>query len=247
MLSIISSAKSLDFKTPIPITNGTQPELHECSVQMLQFCKELSKDQLKKLMGISDNLAELNYQRFQNFESQPQKQAIFAYNGDVYDHIKKYDFTTKQVDFMQTHISIISGLYGLLRPLDYIQPYRLEMAVKLYGTAVSNFWNPIITNYINKILENHKYKYLINLASVEYSSVINRNILQHKIINIHFKEHKGGRLQTIGLNSKKARGMMANFIIKNLIDTPEQLQEFTQDNYQFSQCESSDSNWVFVR
>ena len=248
MLSIISSAKSLDFKTPSPITTGGKPELYEYSTQQLKLCKELSKDQLKKLMSISDKLAELNYQRFQNFENQPQKQAIFAYDGDVYDHIEKYNLTTMQMDFMQAHLFIVSGLYGLLRPLDYIRAYRLEMAIKLHGTApLSNFWASIITNHINKILETHKYRYLVNLASVEYSSVINKDIFQHKLINIHFKENKAGKLQAIGLNSKKARGMMVNFIMQNFIDRPEQLQEFNQANYQFSPLESSYCDWVFVR
>ena len=136
MLSIISSAKSLDFETQSPIKKGHEPMFNSNLIELLEICRSLSKDQLKKLMNISDKLSELNYQRFQNFNAQPTKQAIFAYNGDVYDPIERYSFTTKQVDFMQEHVGIMSGLYGFLRPLDYIKPYRLEMAIKLNGKTL---------------------------------------------------------------------------------------------------------------
>jgi len=247
MLSIISSAKSLDFNTPVPTKLGEEPIFYSNQIQLLQLCKDLSKDGLKKLMNISDALAGLNYQRFQHFEEQPRKQAIFAYDGDVYDYIERYSFTPSQIDFMQTHIGIMSGLYGFLRPLDYIKPYRLEMAIKLNGMTLSSFWNSIITNHINETLVHHQNKYLINLASVEYSSAIAHNILKNPIINIYFKENRNDQLKTIGLNAKKARGMMANFIIKNSIDTPEGLKSFTEGNYAFSALASSDSDWVFIK
>lgn len=175
------------------------------------------------------------------------KQAIFAYNGDVYDPIERYSFTTKQIDFMQEHICIASGLYGLLKPLDYIRPYRLEMAIKLDDMDLSSFWRLNITNYIIQTLADHNSKYLINLASLEYSSVINKEMLKDQIINIHFKENRNGQLKTIALYAKKARGMMANFIIKNLIDEPQELKKFNEGNYQFNLLESSNYDWVFIR
>lgn len=247
MLSIISPAKSLNFETPAPLPAATTPEFLENSAYLLAICKGLSPKQLQKLMNISDRLVELNYQRFQGFETQSPKQAIFAYDGDVYDNIDKASFSRQQIDFMQVHIRIISGLYGALRPLDYIRPYRLEMSTKLPSLKdLYSYWQGKITSYFNELLAKHNNKYLINLASTEYSAVINKKDLNYPMINIHFKEKRAGKLQTIGILAKKARGMMINFIIKHNIDTPNELKNFNAASYQFDELESSELNWCFV-
>ncbi|WP_250311065.1 YaaA family protein [Rickettsia endosymbiont of Oedothorax gibbosus] len=249
MLSIISPAKTQDFTSqivglPSVYSNqkSMQPHFFTKTQVLLQICKNLSQNQIKQLMGVSDKLAELNYHRFQDFDSQPQKQAIFAYDGDVYNNIDRQNFTAEQWDFLQGHTLIISGLYGALRVFEKIKPYRLEMSTKL-----PNFWQNDITNYINQILATQQNKYLINLASNEYSCVINQNDLKYPIINIYFKERRNNKLQIIAINSKKARGSMFNFIAENLIDLPEKLKHFSKQNYQYSETESSNNDWIFVK
>ncbi|WP_375326291.1 YaaA family protein [Candidatus Tisiphia endosymbiont of Nemotelus uliginosus] len=156
-------------------------------------------------MKMSDKIAELNYERFQNFDNQVSKQAVLAYTGDVYQNIDKQNFTQEQINFSQDHLLIISGLYGVLKPLDLIKPYRLEMSVTLPDLEkLANFWQDQVTTYINQILVTHSSKYLINLASNEYAIAINQHNLQYPIINIHFKEERNNKLQVIGINAKKA-------------------------------------------
>lgn len=248
MLSIISPAKTQDFISEIPDLPCTQPHFLTKMQYLLQICKSLSQNQIRQLMGISDKLAELNYHRFQDFDNHPQKQAIFAYDGDVYDNINRHSFSKEQWDFLQGQTLIISGLYGPLRVLDKIKPYRLEMSTKLPNLEkLSSFWQIDITNYLNKILATHQNKYLINLASNEYSSAINQNDLKYPIINIYFKEKRNNKLQIIAINSKKARGSMLNFIAENIIDVPEKLKQFSKQNYYYSKTESSDKDWVFVK
>lgn len=248
MLSIISPAKTQDFIAQIVGLPSAQPHFFTKTQYLLQLCKSLSQDQIKQLMGVSDKLAELNYHRFQDFDNQPQKQAIFAYDGDVYHNIDRRNLTAEQLDFLQGHTLIISGLYGVLRVLDKIKPYRLEMSTKLPNFGkLSNFWQDDITNYVNQILATHQNKYLINLASNEYSCVINQNNLKYPVINISFKEKRNNKLQIIAINSKKARGSMLNFIAENLIDLPEKLKHFSKQNYQYSETESSNKDWVFVK
>ncbi len=249
MLSIISPAKTQDFTSQIVgLLPSAQPHFLTKTQYLLQICKNLSQNQIKQLMGVSDKLAELNYHRFQDFDNQPEKQAIFAYDGDVYHNMDRQNFTGEQWDFLQGHTLIISGLYGTLRVFDKIKPYRLEMSTKLPNfEKLSIFWQDDITNYVNQILATHQNKYLINLASNEYSCVINQNDLKYPIINIYFKEKRNNKLQIIAINSKKARGSMLNFIAENLIDLPEKLKHFSKQNYQYSKTESSNKDWIFIK
>ncbi|XVN42221.1 MAG: peroxide stress protein YaaA [Candidatus Rickettsia vulgarisii] len=248
MITIISPTKSQDFTPQIPDLPSSKPIFTEQTQHLLQICKNLSKDQIKKLMGISDKLADLNYNRFQDFNNHSAKQAVVAYDGDVYSNIDRKNFTKQQLNFLQDHLCIISGLYGLLRPLDLIRPYRLEMAVKLPDLMkLPEFWQDKITSYINKTLATQQNKYLINLASSEYSSSINLDQLNYPMINIYFKEYKNNKLQIIGINAKKARGAMVNFISKNLVDNPKKLKDFFELGYKYSKNNSSDRDWVFVK
>lgn len=264
MIYIISPAKTLDFTNQLsPLIKTTQPQFVVKSEHILQTCKMLTTEQIKKLMNISDKLADINYQRLLNFAEQPSKPAIFAYAGDVYNHIQALELDSQSLNFLTSHLLIISGLYGVLRPLDSIRPYRLEMSTRLdishlnkYHTEeglldksndLATFWQQDITDYINQVLASHENKYLINLASTEYSLAIKKSKLKYPIINIHFKENKKGKLQTIGIEAKKARGTMINIIAKNLVDKPDQLKDFSERGYCFSSTESSKYDWVFIK
>ncbi len=182
MLTIISSAKTLNFE-PIAFKGElTSPAFPKITNQLLSIVKNYSEAQLSKTMDISEKLAHLNKERFQNFEKQDSKAAIFAYAGDVFNNIQSENLSEDAVNFLQSHLLIISGLYGALKPLDAIKPYRLEMATKLNEiNDLNKFWQDEITNYINQTLEHHKHKYLLNLASQEYSSVINQDKLKYPI------------------------------------------------------------------
>jgi uncharacterized protein len=246
MLTIIPSSKSMDFNE-CAINKGTKPVFQASFNELLCLCRKLSEAEIQKIMKVSEKIAAATYQRFQNFDTHPQKQAIFAFNGDLYDPIERSDLTENQIDFMQKHIFIASGLYGLLSPLDYIRPYRLEMATKLEGQTLDHFWRPEATKHIIETLSNHKNKHLINLASMEYSAILDKDLLKDQIINIHFKEDVKGQLKTVAIHAKRARGAMVNFIIKNLIDQPEELKTFNENDYRFSSIASSHYDWVFIR
>ncbi len=248
MLTIISSAKTLNFEPLAHSDELTHPIFLQLSNHLLAIIKNYSEDQLSKTMDISKKLAHLNKDRFQNFEKQDSKAAIFAYAGDVFNNIQSENLSEDAVKFLQSHLLIISGLYGALKPLDAIKPYRLEMITKLNEiNNLSKFWQDEITNYINQTLEHHKHKYLLNLASQEYSAVINPNKLKYPVINIHFKENRNGQLATIGINAKKARGNMVNVIANNLIDSPQFLKNFSYIDYKYSSKDSSNNDLVFVK
>ena len=245
MLTIISPAKNQDFASNIPDSLSVSSPLFSARTDnLIQICRRFSIEEIKKSMGLSDRLAELNFNRYQNFVEQPERPAMFAFNGDVYNNIKRDSFSSTQWQFLQAHTLIISGLYGALRPLDKIKPHRLEMSTK--NLSLPSFWQDTLTNYINQTLEDHENQCLINLASNEYSSVINQQNLKYPIINILFKENRNNQLKIIGINAKKARGSMLNFIAENLIDTEEKLYDFSQLGYQYSKVESSTNNLVFV-
>lgn len=246
MLTIISPAKSQDFTSDVPGWLPVSSSLFSAKTDnLIQICRRFSVDEIKDLMGVSDKLAELNFNRYQNFLEQPEKPAMFAYNGDVYNNIKRDSFSSTQWQFLQAHTLIISGLYGALRPLDKIRPYRLEMSAR--NLSLPDFWQDTLTSYINQILADHQNQYVINLASSEYSSAINQHNLKYPVINISFKENRNNKLQIIGINAKKARGSMLNFIAENLIDIKEKLYNFSQLGYQYSKVESSTNHLIFIR
>jgi cytoplasmic iron level regulating protein YaaA (DUF328/UPF0246 family) len=245
MLTIISPAKSQDFTSNVPGWLAVSSPLFSAKTDnLIQICRRFSIDEIKNLMGLSDRLAELNFNRYQNFVTQPERPAMFAYNGDVYNNIKRDNFSSTQWRFLQAHTLIISGLYGALRPLDKIRLYRLEMSTK--NLSLLSFWQDTLTDYINRILEGHQNQYLLNLASNEYSSAISQHNLRYPIVNVFFKENRNNKLQIIGINAKKARGSMLNFIAENLIDAKEKLYNFSQLGYQYSKIESSINNLIFI-
>ena len=205
-------------------------------------------------MDVSDKIAELNYERFQQFSTpfstENARQALFAFKGDVYTGIDIENYNCKELDFAQDHLRILSGLYGLLRPLDLIQPYRLEMKTKLKnprGKDLYTFWGDRLAKELTKELESQKQAVLVNLASNEYFKAINKKELKADIITPVFKEHKNGKYSVIAIFAKKARGMMSDFIIKNKIEDPERLKTFKQEGYEFSEPQSKGNELVFIR
>ena len=213
--------------------------------------KKKSPSQLKELMGISDNLAELNRDRFKTFKKEfnfeNSKQALLAFKGDVYTRIDVDNYSEEDFNFAQNHLRILSGLYGLLKPLDLIQPYRLEMGTKVEnrkGKNLYEYWDTKIAKAINKVASGEP---IINLASNEYFKAVHKKTLKSPVINIQFKEFKDGSYKTIGFFAKQARGMMTNFAIKNRIEDPEMLKTFNEDRYEYSETLSTASTWTFVR
>lgn len=247
MLSIISPAKTMDFSNSddsgelcnfLPETNILLDEL-----------KAFSITRLRSIIETSEKLSKLNFDRYQNFDSLPSKPAIYAYNGDVYSKIDR-TFSKDQINFLKKHVGIISGLYGLLGPMDKIRPYRLEMRARLPISAqngLSVFWQKTITESLKDKISKHKNKILINLASKEYSKAIDRKNLRVPVVDIHFMENRGDVLKNIPINAKRARGMMLNYIIKNEIDDLDGLKKFNANGYEFSSSNSTESNFFFLK
>lgn len=254
MIVLLSPAKTLDFTSQINLADYSIPTCLKEAEYLVTELKRLSAEQISKLMAISPALAKLNFERFQAFtvpfNKENARQAILAYKGDVYTNIKVDSFSTEDFAFAQKHLRIISGLYGIVRPLDLLQPYRLEMQVNLVtekGKNLYEFWDDRLTDTINQDMAASKNRVIINLASQEYFAAIHRSKLNGQLINITFKEFKNNKYQIIGLLAKRARGMMANFIIKNKITNSNQLQEFSEAGYHLQQDLSSDAEMVFVR
>lgn len=254
MLTLLSPAKSLDYETPLPPLEATQPQLLEHAQELVGHARQLSAEDLKKLMGISDALAELNVARFQGFSTpfttENARPAIYAFNGDVYSGFDVKTLEAEAVNFAQDHVRILSGLYGVLRPLDLMQPYRLEMGVKFrtpQAKTLYGYWGETITNLLNEQLESHDNKAVINLASQEYFGAVQPKKLSAPVITPVFKELRGNQLKVISFSAKKARGTMARYICENKIDQPEALKDFALDNYRFDPHLSDENTWLFVR
>jgi len=248
MLILLSPAKSLDFESNFNLENSTIPVFNNDAIFLINNLKKYDCKTIEKLMKISPNLAELNFLRIKNFQENQARQAILAYNGDVYESLDKEKYQIQDFKFAQDHLRIISGLYGVLSPLDLIKPYRLEMTInfKNHNFIADNlydFWGEKINNYFN----NQQSQIIVNLASQEYFSIIDPKKIKQKIINISFKENKNNILKTIGINSKKARGSMANFAIINKITNPNNLKDFKEDGYNFNDKFSTPNNWIFSR
>lgn len=249
MLAVISPSKTQDF-TKIPIKQHTKTRQIDDSKRLISTLKTKSQTELKSLMSISDKLAKLNFERFQNFPDSLNldnaKPAIFAFKGAVYDGLDISSFSAQDLDFAQHNLRILSGLYGVIRPLDLIAPYRLEMGVKLKTRDFDNlyqFWGDKISQILNQDEDNT----IINLASLEYFKGIKIPTLKAKIINIVFKEKKPDGYKIIGIYAKRARGLMANYIIKNHLTDPAKIKNFTTDGYQFRPDFSEPETWVFCR
>ncbi|WP_163832082.1 peroxide stress protein YaaA [Spartinivicinus ruber] len=253
MLAVISPAKTLDFETPPTASEYTQPELLKQSETLVKILRQYTPDQLAKLMKLSDKLAGLNVARFkewsQPFKPTNAKQAVLAFKGDVYTGLEAESLTDKQLEFAQRHLRILSGLYGVLRPLDLIQPYRLEMGTKLEnpnGKDLYQFWGEQITQQLNQQLTDAKGP-LINLASNEYFKAVKPQLLDANIITPVFKDWKNGQYKVISFLAKKARGMMVNYLVKKKIKHPEKLKQFDMAGYQYQPELSSEKEWVFTR
>lgn len=256
MLIIISPAKTLDYESPLATTRYTQPELLDHSAQLMEYCRELTPAQIGSLMKISDKLAGLNAARFAewqpNFTPQNARQAILAFKGDVYTGLHAEDFSEQDFDFAQQHLRMLSGLYGLLRPLDLMMPYRLEMGIKLHnvkGNDLYNFWGDLLTEKLNQQLKEQGDDVLINLASDEYFKAVKPAKLDGQLIKPVFLDEKGGKFKVISFYAKKARGLMSRFIIQNQLTQPEQLKDFNLEGYFFDEekIDKSGSELIFKR
>lgn len=254
MLTIISPAKTLDYQSPLITSDYSKPQFMPETQQLVEVCKKLSANELAKLMSISPKLAEVNYQRFQdwhaNFTPNNARQAILAFKGDVYEGLHVEDFTDKDLSFAQSHLRILSGLYGVLRPLDLIQPYRLEMGIRLKNGHNSNlyqFWGDKLTDYLNKELAQSANPTLINLASNEYFKAIKAKQLKASIIQPVFLDKSKGEFKVISFYAKKARGLMSRFIIKNNINQSNDIKSFNLEGYQFDSKRSTELEWFFIR
>ena len=253
MKILLSPAKSLDFESKLPTEKTTYPIFLAEAEKLNAFLEKKSKQQLKDLMSISDNLAELNYQRYKSFttpfNTENARPAIYAFSGDVYVGLDAYSIPKNKIDLLQDRVRILSGLYGVLKPLDLIQPYRLEMGTDLKVNTKKNlyeFWGNKITEVLNAELKENDI--VLNLASNEYfKSVISKN-LNGKLISPVFKDFKNGKLKIISFFAKKARGSMARFVIDNNVNSFEKLLKFDVDGYQFSKNETNNENKpVFIR
>jgi cytoplasmic iron level regulating protein YaaA (DUF328/UPF0246 family) len=254
MLIVLSPAKSLDYDTP-PITDiHTQPDLAKYSAELIGTLRRFSPVQIGQLMRISDPLAALNAARYAawspKFTTGNAKQAILAFNGDVYEGLHATSLNAKQLNFAQSHIRILSGLYGVLRPLDLMQPYRLEMGTRLsnrHGKDLYAFWGDMVTEVLAQTLSERKSEALINLASEEYFKVVKPSLLDVPVITPVFEDWKNGKYKVISFYAKRARGLMARYAAVKSITQPAKLKAFDYDGYAFDEGRSDARSWVFRR
>ncbi|WP_096086589.1 peroxide stress protein YaaA [Agaribacterium haliotis] len=254
MLSVISPAKNLDFDSPVPSKKSSKAQFLEHSQQLIDELQQLAPHDVSELMGISDKLGVLNYDRFQAWQ-QPIKgkdarQAVFAFNGDVYTGLDAYSFDDDDLAFAQEQLRILSGLYGLLRPLDLILAYRLEMGTKFQnagGKDLYEFWGSSLTEALNKQLSKTKSASLVNLASNEYFKAVKNKELQAEIITPQFKDLKNGQYKIISFYAKKARGLMSAYIIKNRLQNADDLLAFDSAGYAYNESLSKADQPVFTR
>ena len=256
MLLVISPAKTLDFTPADPTAPATVPALRKDAAALASVTRKLTASDLKRLMDISDALAELNLARFKTFkarrigEAEGEIQAAFGFAGDVYDGLEARSLDAEGLAWAQDHLRILSGLYGLLRPLDRIQPYRLEMGVRLKterGSSLYDFWGDKPAKALNQAAEGHAEKTLINLASQEYFGAVDARALKLKVVTCHFKEVKDREARIISFYAKHARGRMARYAIDRRLDEAEALKAFDLDGYGYREDLSSARDWVFTR
>lgn len=254
MLHLISPAKTLDFVTPPKTAEFTQPQFLAHSQELIKDLRQLTPPQVSKLMSISEKLGELNAQRFLEWQTpftpHNAKQALLAFKGDVYTGMEAEQFSKANFSFAQQHLRILSGLYGLLRPLDLIQPYRLEMGTGFAngrGKNLYHFWGDIITDQLNQELDAQRERVLVNLASNEYWSAVNTKKLHAEVITPVFKDCKNGQYKIISFFAKKARGMMSAYIIQNKLKKVEAIKGFDTAGYRYDEGMSSPKEWVFLR
>ncbi len=255
MLVVLSPAKALDF-APLPAAlPHTTPSLAKDTAELSKITRTLSPTDLKRLMHISDALADLNHARFQEFgdprPGESAKQAALAFNGDTYTGLDAPALSAQDLNYAQDHLRILSGLYGILRPLDLIEPYRLEMGIKLdnpRGKDLYAFWKGRISAHLDHAVAGHQHPVIINCASTEYfKATEHKKALAARVITPVFHDERDGKSRVIGLMAKRARGMMARFIITNRLDDPQQIKDFNAGGYQFQPDRSDADHWLFSR
>lgn len=254
MKIVISPAKSIDFKKPVLATEYSIPRLLDSSQRLVDVLRSFGPTELGSLMSISDKLAVLNFERFQQwqlpFSTSNARQAVYAFDGDVYDGLDVRSLGTAQVEYLDRHLRILSGLYGVLRPLDLIMPYRLEMGCKLAVDGAKNlyqFWGTSITDLLNDEMKSDAASVLVNLASEEYFKSVDVKSLNARVVTPVFMEYKGDKPRVIALMAKRARGMMVRFMAEQSVDVVEDLKTFDYAGYSFSEHLSNGDRWVFVR
>lgn len=252
MIVLLSPAKTLDLE-PVTTTTHSTPRLMEDTESLVKVLKKKSARQLRSLMKVSDNIATLNVERYQSFATpftpENAKPAALAFKGDVYLGLEAGTFSAEEMAFAQDHIRILSGLYGVLKPLDLMQPYRLEMGTPLKKGRKKNlyeFWDRRITDLINGDLQSSGGDTIINLASKEYFHAVKPMLLQGRLINFHFRENRNGVYKVISFNAKKARGRMAHLIVKEKVTLAEDLKEFVANDYCYNEAMSSAEDWVYT-
>jgi cytoplasmic iron level regulating protein YaaA (DUF328/UPF0246 family) len=253
MILVISPSKTMTFEGE-KYPAFSQPVLLDKSLHLVEALKKLSLRQVCKLMGVSDKLAQLNWQRYQDFTApfdlDNARQALLAFKGDVYSGLDAETFSDADLTFSQDHVRILSGLYGILKPLDLMQPYRLEMGTKFstgHSKNLYEFWNSRVTETLNNDLKVQKHPLLVNLASDEYFKVIHPKLLQTSILKISFKENKNGNYRVIAIHAKRARGLMVNYVVKNRLDNADDLKSFDSEGYKFNKALSTNEELVFCR
>lgn len=254
MLVVVSPAKTLDYETPATTSRYTQPEFLQHSAELIEVCRQLAPAEIAALMKVSDKIAGLNAARFAQwqpeFTPENAKQAVLAFKGDVYTGLNANTLSEAELDYAQSHFRMLSGLYGLLKPLDLMMPYRLEMGTKLQNPRGSNlyhFWGDTITQALNQALEQQGDELLINLASNEYFKSVQPKKLNGRVITPIFKDCKNGQYKIISFYAKKARGLMSRFIIQNQPSDIEALKAFDAEGYYFSEADSSADTLTFLR
>ncbi|QCP48808.1 peroxide stress protein YaaA [Trinickia violacea] len=256
MIIVLSPAKSLDYETPPHVKKHTIPDFADEAAELIGELRRLSPQQIASLMDISDTLAHLNFQRYADwsprFSTENAKQAVLAFNGDVYEGFDAKSLSAADLDYAQNHVRVLSGLYGLLRPLDLLQPYRLEMKTRFAnarGKDLYAFWGERITQALNAQLHKNKgaARVLVNCASEEYFKSVKPKLLDAPVVTPVFEDWKGGRYKIISFHAKRARGLMARYAVENRVDSPEALKHFAAEGYAFDAAASNDSTYVFRR
>jgi uncharacterized protein len=254
MLTVISPAKTLDFETPNTRRKSTVPQLLDRSAELVEDMQQLGPQDIQALMGVSEKIAELNHHRFMNwsrpFDLSNARQAILAFKGDVYAGLEAETLSTAQLNFAQQHLRILSGLYGVLRPLDLMQAYRLEMGIRFANRGGDNlyqFWGADLTETLNGQLKKSKSDVLVNLASQEYFKAVKPRDLQAEVVTPVFKDLKSGKYKVISFFAKKARGQMVRYIIENAVQDPDGLKGFKVGGYRYSASLSTGHELVFTR
>jgi uncharacterized protein len=256
MIIVLSPAKSLDYDTPPHVRKHTIPDFVDDAAELIGGLRRLSPQQIASLMDISDQLAHLNFQRYADwspkFDAHNAKQAVLAFNGDVYEGFDAKTLSSADLDFAQNHVRVLSGLYGLLRPLDLLQPYRLEMGTRFAnprGKDLYAFWGERITEALNAQLKKNAVasRVLVNCASNEYFKSVKPKLLDAPVVTPVFEDWKVGRYKIISFHAKRARGLMARFVVENRLAKPDDLKAFDTEGYAFEAAASNDSTYVFRR